>query len=119
MHGVGLLTEVDLLLFEMMCVSLATGDEAMENVTKHGLIIKTTNGNIIQNPMLGIANRAYDRATKIALEFGMSPSSRTRIKVDRPTDEPTLAETLNSIIGSASEVYESATKDRADIRLAA
>ena len=81
LHAVGLLTDVDLLLFEMMCVSLATGDEAMESVVKHGLLIKTTNGNVIQNPMMGIANRAYDRAMKIALEFGMTPSSRTKFDV--------------------------------------
>ena len=94
MHTVGLLTEVDLLLFEMMCVSLATGDEAMENVTKHGLIIKTTNGNIIQNPMMGIANRAYDRAMKIAVEFGMSPSARSRLQIEPAEKEPSLAEQL-------------------------
>ena len=115
LHDAGILTEVDLMLFETMCVAMATGDEAMELVNDHGLVIKTTNGNVIQSPALGIANRAYDRATKIALEFGMTPSSRTRLQVERPHEEPSLAEALNSILKTDKEVYQAATVDRSDM----
>ena len=44
-----------------------------------GLTIKTTNGNAIQNPLVGMANRAMADMVRYATEFGMTPSSRSRI----------------------------------------
>ena len=44
-----------------------------------GLMIKTTNGNAIQNPLVGMANRAMADMVRYATEFGMTPSSRSRI----------------------------------------
>ncbi len=37
-----------------------------------GLMIKTTNGNPIQNPLVGIANRAMVDMVRYAAEFGMT-----------------------------------------------
>ena len=115
---VGLLTEADLLAFRRMCEDLAVADEAMEQVAKYGMVIKTTNGNLIQSPYLGIANRLYDRALRIMTEFGMTPSARTRIQVPEVSKEPTLAEALAGIVTS-TEVYEGAKRDGKDARLAA
>jgi P27 family predicted phage terminase small subunit len=44
-----------------------------------GLMIKTVNGNAIQNPLVGMANRAMADMVRYATEFGMTPSSRSRI----------------------------------------
>ena len=44
-----------------------------------GLMIKTTNGNAVQNPLVGMANRAMADMVRYASEFGMTPSSRSRI----------------------------------------
>jgi P27 family predicted phage terminase small subunit len=41
-----------------------------------GLMIKTSNGNAIQNPLVGIANKAAAAMVKYAGEFGMTPNSR-------------------------------------------
>jgi P27 family predicted phage terminase small subunit len=41
-----------------------------------GLMIKTSNGNVVQNPLVGAANRALHEMVRIATEFGMTPSSR-------------------------------------------
>lgn len=51
-----------------------------------GIIIKTTGGNAIQNPLVGAANKAMELMLKAAAEFGMTPSARTRINVDIPKD---------------------------------
>ena len=48
-------------------------------VAKSEQVIKTASGNLIQNPFLGIANHAMDQMLKIAAEFGMTPSSRSRL----------------------------------------
>lgn len=47
-------------------------------VTK-GLIIKTKSGNLIQNPLVGAANKAMADTVRYAAEFGMTPSARTRV----------------------------------------
>jgi P27 family predicted phage terminase small subunit len=56
-------------------------------LNKTGLIIKTTNGNIIQNPLVGIANKAWGEYLRFAQEFGLTPASRTRIQAPEETDE--------------------------------
>ena len=41
-----------------------------------GLLIKTSNGNAIQNPLVGTANKAASDMVRYAAEFGMTPSAR-------------------------------------------
>lgn len=50
---------------------------------KSGLTIKTASGNIIQNPLVGAANRAMGDMIKFASEFGMTPAARSRISVEK------------------------------------
>jgi len=47
-----------------------------------GLIDKTSNGNIIQNCLIGIANKAAADMVRYASEFGMTPSARARLGVE-------------------------------------
>lgn len=44
-----------------------------------GLLVKTTGDNIIQNPLVGIANKAMADMVRYAAEFGMTPSARVRL----------------------------------------
>ncbi len=44
-----------------------------------GLMIKTSNGNAIQNPLVGTANKAAADMMRYATEFGMTPITRSRI----------------------------------------
>jgi len=52
---------------------------ARDPVTR-GMMIKTTSGNAIQNPLVGSANKAMADMMRYAAEFGMTPSARTRIQ---------------------------------------
>ena len=45
-----------------------------------GLMIKTTNGNAVQNPMVGTANVAARDMVKFAAELGMTPVARARVE---------------------------------------
>lgn len=47
-----------------------------------GLMIKTTNGNAIPNPMLGTANKAMSDMIRYGLELGMSPAARSRVRAN-------------------------------------
>jgi len=52
-----------------------------------GLLEKTSNGNLIQSPLVGIANTAMRDMMRYAAEFGMTPSARTRIEASPLTDD--------------------------------
>jgi P27 family predicted phage terminase small subunit len=56
-----------------------------------GLMIKTSNGNAIQNPLVGIANKAAAAMVKYAGEFGMTPHSRGQVQVAEPTADAPAA----------------------------
>lgn len=53
---------------------------AKKDKVNHGLLITTSNNNTIQNPAVGIANKAMADLIKFAAEFGMTPSARSRIE---------------------------------------
>jgi len=53
---------------------------AEKDMLTRGLMIKTTGGNLIQNPLVGTANKAKADMVRYAAEFGMTPSARTRLQ---------------------------------------
>ncbi len=52
---------------------------AARDAVSEGLIVKTKSGNLIQNPLVGAANKAMADMVRYAAEFGMTPSARTRV----------------------------------------
>jgi P27 family predicted phage terminase small subunit len=53
---------------------------AEKDMLTRGLVIKTTGGNLIQNPLVGTANKAMADMVRYAAEFGMTPSARARLQ---------------------------------------
>jgi alpha-tubulin suppressor-like RCC1 family protein len=53
-----------------------------------GLLVRTTNGNLIQNPLVGIRRRAAEDMVKLGVQFGMTPASRKRLGIVTPSNEP-------------------------------
>lgn len=49
-----------------------------------GLLTKTAQGNVIQNPLIGIANKAKRDMMAYAEQFGMIPSARSRVSAPPP-----------------------------------
>lgn len=97
LYALHLLSEADVAALAAYCQAYAVWKQATEalnvmaksdSLTK-ALMIKTTNGNAIQNPLLGIANKAAADMVRYAAEFGMTPSARARIHAgaDAPKDE--------------------------------
>lgn len=52
---------------------------AERDAVTDGLIVKTKSGNLIQNPLVGAANKAMADMVRYAAEFGLTPSARTRV----------------------------------------
>lgn len=101
--ALGVLTTVDRAALAAYCVAYARWADAEAQVTKLGTVVKTANGNLIQNPYLAVANRAMDQMMKAAGEFGMTPSSRSRVQVQQADAGPSLAELLFADVVSDDE----------------
>jgi len=67
------------------CTAFARWAEAEAMIVKSGPVLKSEGGGLYQNPYLSIANRSIDQLIKIGSEFGLTPSSRTRLKVEKPS----------------------------------
>jgi P27 family predicted phage terminase small subunit len=88
----GLLTGLDRGLLAAYCQAHALWVEAVSSIGRYGTMIKSPNGFPMQSPYVAVANKQVD----IAAEFGMTPSSRTRIRVGEKTPEDTFETFLQS-----------------------
>lgn len=98
LYVAGLLTTIDVHHLATYCSTYAEQLEAEENVKKTGMVIKTLNGNFIQNPYLGIVHRCIDILNKMRADFGMTPSARARIKVDPDKEDDSFSDRLKAAI---------------------
>ena len=99
--GVGVLTEMDSDTLSLYCETKAKWVYAKKQLEKNGLVIIAQSGFPVQSPWLQICNKCFDQMLKISTEFGMTPSSRTRIKVEFPEkeDDDPMAVLRRSIAG--------------------
>jgi P27 family predicted phage terminase small subunit len=61
--------------------------KASIELTEQGLTVETTNGNMIQNPLVGIVNQSKKHMKDFASEFGMSPVSKARVSAKKQEKE--------------------------------
>lgn len=80
--GMRVMTKADVASLQMLCETWARWKEATKDVTKNGFMLKSPNGYPIQNPMLAVANKAQAQCLALLAEFGLTPSSRSRIRQD-------------------------------------
>jgi P27 family predicted phage terminase small subunit len=87
--ALGLLTGLDRNLLAAYCQAHALWVEAVSSIGRYGTMVKSPNGFPMQSPYVAVANKQVDIMVRIAAEFGMTPSSRTRIRVgDKPPEDP-------------------------------
>jgi P27 family predicted phage terminase small subunit len=87
LHRIGVLSGIDRAALAAYCQAYGRWIVAERAIAKmaerdqltEGLMIKTTNGNAVQNPLVGTANKAMADMVRYAAEFGMTPSARSRI----------------------------------------
>jgi len=79
--AVGLLTNLDRGALAAYCVAWARWCEAEQHLNTEGTVSKTPNGYPQQSPWLAVANKSIEQLSKLAAEFGLTPSSRTRLSV--------------------------------------
>lgn len=105
LHAIRLLETVDRAALAAYCQAYARWVQAERGIAvmaqadqlTGGLMIKTSKGNAIQNPLVGTANKAAADVIRYAAEFGMTPSARVRLAV--PGAAP--ASKFSGLIGGA------------------
>lgn len=91
LEELGILTEIDASAFSGYCQAYARWKEAEEFLSKHGTIFKTPSGYIQQVPQVSIAQTYLKIMKDFCSEFGLTPSSRSRINAGTAkgdTDDP-------------------------------
>jgi len=79
----GVMRNIDVNALAMYCESYGRWREALVEVKKNGMLIAAPSGFPMQNPYLPIANKAYEQMLKLAAEFGMTPSSRSKVSAGK------------------------------------
>lgn len=93
LYRLGVLADIDMAVLAAYCQAYGRWVQAEEALARamrrmegddaepgDGLIRVSPKGNPVQQPLIGIANKAAADMVKYASEFGMGPSSRARVK---------------------------------------
>lgn len=87
LEQLGILTEIDMAAFAGYCQAYARWKEAEEFITQHGAIVKTPSGYWQQVPQVSIAQTYLKIMNRFCEQFGLTPSSRSRIVADTGEDK--------------------------------
>ena len=105
LHHLGLLSEIDGAALTAYCLTWARLVDAEGKLRQHGAVVISPNGFPVQSPYLSVATKATEQLVRILVEFGMTPSSRSRIQL--PTQPAAgrqdSAETYERFFGASGE----------------
>lgn len=79
LEAMGVLSEVDMAVFAAYCQAFGRWKQAESKITDNNLVFLTPSGYPQQNPYLSIAQQNMRLMHRFASEFGLTPSSRSRI----------------------------------------
>ncbi len=94
----GLISQLDLAALAIYCTAWGRHVEAEQKLREDGLMLigkpkmvknedgetEEQEGRPYQNPWMGVSNRSIELMQSMLAEFGLSPSSRTRLNVKKP-----------------------------------
>lgn len=89
-----MISKVDRAALAACCTAWGDYVKASKELEKEGEVIFSLKGGVYQNPWMAIKKRSMDQVIKFYGEFGMTPSSRSRVKVDLLSDEEELEKML-------------------------
>lgn len=73
------MSDVDVDALAFYCVRWCDWREAVDNLNATGHVVRSPTGRPMKNPWAGTMEKAHSDCMKILAEFGMTPSSRTRV----------------------------------------
>ena len=100
LEQLGVLTELDMASFAAYCQAYAIYKEAEEFITQHGSIVKTPSGYWQQVPQVAQAQTYSKIMLRLAEQFGLTPSARSRIIAGGGDSAP--ADEMEELLGGGS-----------------
>jgi P27 family predicted phage terminase small subunit len=90
LHRLGILNDGDAMSFAAYCDAYGWWRVATEEMHRRAekggplaaIVDKTSNGNYVQNTLVGTANKARADMVRYASEFGLTPAARAKIAVE-------------------------------------
>lgn len=83
LKSMGTFSDSDRTALEIYCKAYQRWRQAEEAIDKTGLVMRSPSGYIQQAPHVGLARKYADQVARLAAEFGLTPSSRSRINVEQ------------------------------------
>jgi P27 family predicted phage terminase small subunit len=105
LEAMGLLSGVDRSALAAYCEAYASWVDAVRNLQRFGKVLKAPkSGHPMPNPYVSIANQSLEHMRKFMTEFGMTPSSRSRLSVKngKPNQDADPAEKYFNDLGAGS-----------------
>lgn len=87
-----LLSKIDRAALAIYCQAVSRMEMAQKKIAEEGEVTTAPSGYPVQSPYLAIYNKAAEQVVKIAAEFGLTPSSRSRISVPGAESGPAPGE---------------------------
>ena len=93
LHRMGLLTNIDLTALSLYCITYSQWIDAINSIRDNktegsGMVVTSPTGYVAQSPYMKIATDKAGEIRNYLVEFGMTPSSRGRVKaVAKPVSE--------------------------------
>lgn len=78
------LTASDLRGLELLCETLGTAQQAQETIATAGLTIAGDGGRIRAHPAIKILEAARSQATRLLIEYGLTPRARSHVEPAMP-----------------------------------
>jgi len=86
--ALGLLTRIDRAALAAYCDAYGRWLEANLGLQKHGMLVKgRMAGEPVRSPFLAIINQSLEQMKSFLIEFGMTPSSRSRVSATPPATD--------------------------------
>ena len=95
LFALGLVTQLDRSALAAYCDAYSRWAEASVQIQQFGLILKSPSGYPMQSPYLAILNTALEQMRAYSTEFGMTPSSRSRVKTANPKQRSLFGDFLD------------------------
>ena len=86
MQAAGIISNADVPGIEALCRKYAEWNQYQKAAERDGLIIMKVNGDLVASPYISLAQKSFDSFRLMLTEFGMTPSSRTKVSTIKPKE---------------------------------
>ena len=95
----GILTNIDGPVFDVLCSNLSAREDVEKKFRLSGILVKNKSGLPYVNPLFYVLKNLEGQILKCLVELGMTPSSRSKVKVTPKPQKDAAEDFLNEGMG--------------------